>query len=61
MWSCQSVLGYMVGLRPASLRHSSILPCETRCLSVGYQTGILNLHEIGIVGHEVEAFGYCLK
>ena len=34
---------------------------ETRCLSVGYQTGILNLHEIGIVGHEVEAFGYCLK
>ncbi len=34
---------------------------EAGSLSVGYQTGILNFHEIGIVCHEVQAFGHFFK
>ena len=34
---------------------------EAGCLSVGNESGVLDLHEIGIVGDEVEAFCHGLE
>ena len=34
---------------------------ETRCLTVGDKARVLQLHEVGIVGDEVETFGDSLE
>ncbi len=34
---------------------------ETRCLTVGDKARVLQLHEVGIVCHEIKVLGDCLK
>ncbi len=34
---------------------------EAWSLAVGDETGVLNLHEVGIVGHKIKAFGHSLE